>query len=656
MPRLFLAWAAFLAAASWIGIALAEVGRFAAPIPVASGLVAAALTWRAIGREKSPIVLPGASAVGVIALVAALSLAPPVDTTLLSQDASLHRLAGIELARSGSLAVHDPVLDGLPESERRDLFERGATGLLDVSRSRLPGGLVIPSDRSSLVVPSFAHLLAVWIAIVDGLLGESAIGWLGPLFAATAWWAIGLVALAQAGLASAAATIALLATWLPQHWFGRFLMPEVLAEALVWGGVAAATLAPSRARPNAAAAIAGACLGVACFARLEQLAILPPALLLARALLPSDRPLLPRAAVPWFALAAVHAAVHLAIVPTDYGKRMTEVATGALARAWMLLGGTPVRVAFATLALGLAAFVGGRWLHHRSRGLETRVAAGIAGALAFAAIVAGNPPSGLPALDWLSWYVPWPAWLAAALGVLPFARPSGLGLALFIEACDQVVSPRVTPEQVWGARRLVVVVLPLVALAAGWAIARRDRPRSATAARVGLALVAAAVVLGLAAIRPVLGRRLQHGSAAFARELDGALPPEAAVLVAPSLDWIHLAPVLWRSGRRDVLVARTWVGFPAAAARLLAVEEERGRPLFLLSGAMVEPGASVPPGSLDGILPAGWTIEPVRGFSFGTRMLERTSDHAPAEVAPWAAELTLHRLRRVDAPLRGGLR
>ena len=658
MPRAFACWAAFVATASWVGIAAAEAGRFVPALPLAAGalgaLAVAFATRDGSGAPGPP--MDGGRAEGVdelrvlaIAVAAALTLLPPVDTTLSSQDASIHRLAGRELARSGALAVRDPMIGGLAPGDRRELFAHAATGLVDVSRSRFPGGLVVPSERSADVVPSFAHLLAVWIAIADGFLGPRAIGWLGPLFVATAWWAIGLLAARAGGLAPTTAAIALLATWLPQHWFGRFLMPEVLAEALVWCGAAAVAFAPA-GRGGVLAAVGGICLGVACFARFEQLTIFLPALLLARAVLPAERRVLPRAAWPWFGIAAAHATAHLAIVPTDYGKRMVAVATGALARAWTLLGGEPGKVALSATAVVLAAVVALLALARTRRGAATRVAAGVAGSIAFASILAGTPPDGLPALAWLSWYVPWPAWLAALLGLLPAAMPSGLGLALAFEALDQVVSPRVTPEQAWGSRRLVTVVLPLVALAAARAVARR--PGSAGwRPRAGAALVAAAVLAGAAGLLPVAFRRVQHGSSSFAREVDEALPPDAALLVAGSLDWLHLAPLLWRSGARDVLVANEREGFAGAAARLFEREARAGRPLFFLSGAMVEPGERVEPGSLEGLLPPGWTIEPVRDFAFGTRFLERTSDRAPGALVPRAAELTLHRVR---PPAAGG--
>ena len=95
--------------------------------------------------------------------------------------------------------------------------------------------------------PSFSHLLSTWIAVAVGVGGPRASVALGPLFAFTAWWAIGIIALLDAGLLAALAAIALVSSFLPEHWFARFLMPGILTQALVWGGVAAARLAERQA-------------------------------------------------------------------------------------------------------------------------------------------------------------------------------------------------------------------------------------------------------------------------------------------------------------------------------------------------------------------------------------------------------------------------
>jgi hypothetical protein len=196
-------------------------------------------------------------------------------------------------------------------------------------------------------------------------------------------------------------------------------------------------------------------------------------------------------------------------------------------------------------------------------------------------------------------------------------------------------------EQIWGARRLVTVVLPLVALASGWAIARRDRMRSRRMAGVGLALIALAVALGLRAIAPVAGRPIQAGGAVFARAIGDALPPQSKVVVAKPLDWLHLAPELWLAGH-EVVVARDTQLFPAALAWWLRDEPERD--VFALSGAVVAAGEPVDARALLPGLPDGWTVHEVRSFRWPARTLERTTDRPPRTLLDLDTRVTLYRL------------
>src|SRR5262249_53120948 len=120
--RAFLTWTAALAATSWAGISLAELGRFSGWVSLGVGLIAAALI--AHGLSGPSAWRPAKSRIAPAAAIAAtITLIPTIDTTLLSQDASVHLAAGHWLARTGSFAIPDPLLDGLPEKTRLELFE-----------------------------------------------------------------------------------------------------------------------------------------------------------------------------------------------------------------------------------------------------------------------------------------------------------------------------------------------------------------------------------------------------------------------------------------------------------------------------------------------------------------------------------------------------
>jgi len=186
MPRGFLCWAAWLAGTSWAGITLAQMESFSAVAAMAGGGVAAATTAVLLRRRRSAERRAPAW-IGALAVALCATLLPAIDTTLLSQDASIHRAAGRWLARNGSLAIPDPTLEALDGHERLILFSGGSMSDKRTSLVRVPGGVVIPSLDQTVAYPSFSHLLSVWVALAYSVAGEAGLRWLGVLFAFTAW-------------------------------------------------------------------------------------------------------------------------------------------------------------------------------------------------------------------------------------------------------------------------------------------------------------------------------------------------------------------------------------------------------------------------------------------------------------------------------------
>lgn len=666
MPRLFLAWLAALGAASWCGIVLAELDAFAAWAAVAYGGVAFVACLAATARGGWPLG-PRSALLPVLAVALTASLVPVVDTTLLSQDASVHRASGRWLARSGSLGVPDETFAGLGEDDRLKLFGGASVSPQRVSLTRLPGGIVLPDTKGTVAYPSFSHLLAVWVAIADGIGGPAAIALLGPLFAATAWWAIGLLALLDAGWLAALAAPLLLASFFPEHWFARFLMPELLGQALVWSGVAAArlaeTAAPAARARTTAALLCGFSLGLAAFARLEQFWVFVPLLLLTRAVLPRERRLFPRGALVPFVLVAVHASLHVFVVPTDYANRIFKALIQAYARFVVLVSTLTGHDGYVTgfilgrvlpvvvpLVAALALFVGWR-IDRRRPGFLARWSAAVVALPWLALLYRGGLPEEFPALRSLLLYVPWPLVVAIGFGALRQPAWSGLEIALVLQAVEQLVSARVTDQQPWASRRLVTVVLPVVVLAAVRALAADRsaggvvaRARPVLERRVACAVVALALLLASARLAPVAGRSLQSGAGALASRIAGALPESAYVIVAQPLDWVHLGPALWLGEGRMTLVARAQPWFPPALARFLALEHDR--PLYVLSGAVVSPDeAGVHPGAFLPPLPARFALEPVATFDWRGTLLESSVDRRPDTLEERALRLQLYRMR-----------
>lgn len=683
MPRVFVCWVTWLAVTSWAGFTLAQLERFSAVGAVAAGAVAAAcvallLPAPSRGARGAPVALAG------LALALCTTLLPPIDTTLLSQDASIHRAAGLWLAREGTLAVPDPSLEPLDPQERLVLFSGGSHSDRRLSLVRIPGGVVIPDFSETKAYPSFSHLLSVWVAIASSLGGDRGPAALGVLFAFSAWWAIGLLAWRVGGGWAAVGALGLLSTWLPEHWFGRFLMPEILTQALVWSGVAVGRFAmeaygldargeprgrePSRESRRGgwvAGAVTGLCLGTASFARLEQFWVFVPALILVRVFARPARWILPPGALGPFLLTSLQGLLHLWWIPTDYGNRIYKAVSGGY-RAFVLVlieicrrdgylvGFLLNRVLPVVLLAVLAGLLWwGRRLERRTPGSQWRPLLAVLVAAWIVALYSRGLPEIFPVAQAMWWYIPWSAWGAVLLGLPALLSFPGLELSLALVALDQVVWGRVSPEQIWAARRLVTVALPVLALLAvhgglGHLGARGGRVR-AYAAR---ALVAVGILSGAVSLWPVLGVPFQAGGHEFVAEFAQEVPESSTVLLVRPLDWLQLGAALWLGeGRRSMVMREP--GYPGYDAGLEDyLTRQLDAPLFVVAGAVVgaDGGDHEVRGEL-ARLPKSLRLERLSSHQWRATFLESTRDRPPRHTIERRAVLHLYRALPVGGPL-----
>jgi len=281
------------------------------------------------------------------------------------------------------------------------------------------------------------------------------------------------------------------------------------------------------------------------------------------------------------------------------------------------------------IVIGTALWLG--WTLRRNRrhpGFAVRANAAVLAGLWLALLYSRGLPDSYPAVRALFWYVPWPVWGALAAGASALAHLPGLDLALVIEAVDQLVSARVTPEQIWASRRLVTIVLPLVALAAARAASGASEERVGWRTIAARGFVAAGVVLGVVGLAPAAGRSLQSGGAELAQRIAAAVPEDALVVVADPLGWTHLAAALWLEHGRTTLVRRDQPSFEEPFRTFLESDPRRH---FLLAGEVVlapgEPRAE----SLRPPMPPGFALREVDRFDWLVSMLETTEDRAPRE-------------------------
>jgi len=394
-------------------------------------------------------------------------------------------------------------------------------------------------SHAGAIAPGLAAGLPITLAAglwTHGLAGGVA---LSPLLGALAVLSVGGLTGRLAGPQWAPAGALLLAITLPETYTSRSAFSEILAQALLFGGLCLVvdSLAPRQSR--ILAALAGLALGLTVLVAVGSLVALLPAIVFVGALLAARRPqALPLAGgllagiglglVGGFALAtpmmealspeiglvALAAAAFLAVTLVGAAAGLVEPVRRRVARVlaarplrWLPEAGAVIVVAAA------AAFVIRPYL---------QTVEGVANpyivALQRISHLAANPRRlyAEDSLYWVIWYLGAPALLLGVAGLALLTRrclqalitwrdPTGAARAWALPlmiigwgAITVLWRPSTTPDQPWASRQLVPVLIPGLIVAAIWVcavLALRARERGA-----GMVAVSAAVVCFVAAL------------------------------------------------------------------------------------------------------------------------------------------------------------
>lgn len=555
------------------GLALAQAGRFSLPTLLGAlgvvTLVCLLLARRApLPGAPEPHSHDGCAALAALAALAAFCWSwPPYDTVIAAADSTMYVSAGIHLARSGSIWVADSVVPLLPRDVSTVLFT--ALGRLGSGPFvRLPGGLMMPSLEAPSAILAFFPLLPVWIGILTLGGGVAAGVLVAPLFTALGVWAVVLFTGESLGFVAAAGTaVALLANF-GVWWFARFAMPEPLAMAAIWAGLAVLRRA-AVAEDRRLAFLAGAIFGLAGLARTETFLFLIAAGALAWAW---GRPRLPMPPLlAGFALLVGVALLngentpshHLAYLENDLA--MHYGAAYLWATRTDALGSLRAGAALAATGLAVLLLAAG-FLGRRTGVGVVRGVLRLAVPLALVAVLALYVRVALVVLPWrdTSWlaaYCSWPLLALAALGV-PLAWQRGgaamrvAGWAWLLATAVFVLNPRVAPYQPWAIRRFLPLVIPGIAVAGGAALAWIAQQPYRGARKVALALTVLVVALEG---RPVLTTRAlpyYSGNLAAVEAIAERLPADAIVAMDSGFADIQLQVPLWLiTGRETLLVS-----------------------------------------------------------------------------------------------------
>jgi Dolichyl-phosphate-mannose-protein mannosyltransferase len=248
---------------AWAALALAHAGRFSLGAVVAVAGVAAVLVAvvlvRSAGRPRVVLSWAELAMLLGVALVAAFFFLPGFPYGVGDKDPGLYVAHGMSIARTGSYALDDPVLDR----------SRIPSVTLASPGARLPG-VWIRDLRAHRDVPQFYHLFPAALATAYRAARLRGIINLNPVFGVLA--VLATAAVVRRAFGAVAGTVAglLLATNMPEVWQAKYPTTEIMVQMLLMGSLLALTVAlDSGWRP--VAGLAGLLLGLSFLARPDML-------------------------------------------------------------------------------------------------------------------------------------------------------------------------------------------------------------------------------------------------------------------------------------------------------------------------------------------------------------------------------------------------
>ena len=497
-------------------------------------------------------------------------------------------------------------------------------------------------QRPNGVVPQGFHLFPALLAAAGSASGDEGL-WAVPALAAIvllvcALFAGRLTEGRRPAVAEAATGIALLAG-LGFVWWARYPTAELLDTAMLVGGAWLWTVA-ARSESGWAAGAAGFVTGASLMTRPDAVLTLVAiaALALALGVLGAFGPQARRFAA-WFAIVGA-SIVHAAVFARRYLEDVSvhsPAGWGALAAAGIAAAGVAAAALYRRreLASGIRS--------HSALLTRALPAAAVLGLLALVAL--GHARGWLPPL-WLRWHLGEAGIaLAVAGGAVLFARlprergSEGAWLLLLLAAATLLLylpDARISPDQPWGFRRFLPVLVPVWAVLCGAAAAALVdmRGRWRTPARVALAAVGVvALVQLLGGLAPTLGHREYDGAGEVVDRLDASLGSgRPLVLFGPHDVTLHrFGPAIGIGRGREAFPVLAlnrprlvdWVTECTKARRVLLVTFGRRLPPLDQRRLRASVIASVP---------------------FSLPEMEQPLDHLPRHVRRLAGELVVWRI------------
>ena len=668
LERWFLRVMLGVSVVAWVALVLAELGQFRLGLlGLLLTIVAFGLSLLVYAFREGPAgpaatasgLKPALAATAGILLCAALFF-PPYETAVAGGDATVYLNFGRQIAHHGALAFEDPLLRPLSTASRAELFLNQIPGdvapavrvSLDTPPfSRFSGGFLIPDITNPTVTTGFSPLFSVLTALGHALGSPRVALVVAPLFATLSLIGLWCVARRLGGVHAAWLAATLTAVSLPQIWFAKLSVPETVAQCFVMAGVLAWLVACARGAARWALA-AGWFLGLACFAKVDLLVLLPvfllavvAARLLTRARL-GETPLL-LAFLAAFSLLVAHNLVHYLSFDSHYRSAVayliqTSVVVSLLRESVLVQAGVALAAGL-LVAAGVAAFRRPAWRWPRWCWGWAAVAALVAYGVNYVTTIPGRLDE---TVIWLSWYVSWPVLGLAALSLTGLVRvrradaAPGLavvGLLLGVVGLQYLYDPLETGLQIGTMRRYVPVVLPLTMLFGALTVVTLLARVVVAQYRLGVTLATGALLVGLVA-RPslaVVGQPLWDEALAQTAQVARLFPDQAVVLVSPDLAGTHIPTSLTYLHDVDTILVQERNPNDQVLRRVIGDWLARGRAVFLALGQQ-EFSFFAP----------DLALEAVGLAHIDLRLLERTRTRVPQAVVPTSIPLQLFQVTR----------
>ena len=207
-------------------------------------------------------------------LIAAFLVGRPFEYIFGGWDPGVYVNTGVNTARTGSLVIHDKLLETLPEQDQ-ELFAHPRNKLIQKY-----SGFPIANAETGTIIPYFYHLYPVWIAIFSSLGRIDFALNVNIFFGLLCIAAIFCMVKEYFGREPAFIAAFLLAVNVAQLWHMRFPTTEILAQFLFMSGIyALGKFLGNQSRENTYFGILAAlCLAEAAFTRISSVFVILPIL------------------------------------------------------------------------------------------------------------------------------------------------------------------------------------------------------------------------------------------------------------------------------------------------------------------------------------------------------------------------------------------